>query len=111
MGSAGREGDEMTSGRRQFIAGLGVAAAGIRLSTPALADSSPDVQWRLTSSFQPSLDLIYGGADTLAHALADLTDGHFTLHVAPAGEIAPAVEALEAVADGRAECAHTSLAY
>jgi TRAP-type mannitol/chloroaromatic compound transport system substrate-binding protein len=111
MGSADREGGEMASGRRQFIAGLGVAAAGIRLSTPALADPSPDVQWRLTSSFQPSLDLIYGGADTLARALADLTDGHFTLHVAPAGEIAPAVEALDAVADGRAECAHTSLAY
>lgn len=101
----------MASGRRQFIAGLGVAAAGMRFASPALADPAPDVQWRLTSSFQPSLDLIYGGAETLARALSDLTDGHFKLQLAPAGEIAPAVEAIDAVADGRAECAHTSLAY
>ena len=101
----------MTAGRRQFLTGLGVAVTGAGLAAPALADPSPDVQWRVTSSFQPQLDLIYGGAETLSRVLADLTDGHFKLHVAPAGEIAPAVEALDAVADGRAECAHTSLAY
>ncbi len=101
----------MAPGRRQFLTGLGAAAAGSGLAAPALAQPSPDIQWRLTSSFQPQLDLIYGGAETLAHVLSDLTDGHFTLRIAPAGEIAPAVEALDAVTDGRAECAHTSLAY
>jgi TRAP-type mannitol/chloroaromatic compound transport system substrate-binding protein len=101
----------MAAGRREFIAGLGAAAAGMGLATPALADPAPDVQWRMTSSFPPSLDLIYGGGETIARALADLTDGHFTLRVSPAGEIAPALEALDAVADGRAECAHTALAY
>ena len=101
----------MAAGRRQFITGLGAAAAGMGLATPALADPAPDVQWRMTSSFPPSLDLIYGGGETLAGALADLTDGHFTLRISPAGEIAPALEALDAVADGRADCAHTSLAY
>ena len=99
----------MAAGRRQFITGLGIAAAGVGLARPALADPAPDVQWRMTSSFQPSLDLIYGGGETLARALSDLTDGHFTLRIAPAGEIAPALEALDAVADGqgrmRAHCA------
>ena len=101
----------MAAGRRQFLTGLGVAVAGAGLAAPAIADPSPDVRWRLTSSFQPQLDLIYGGAETLARALSDLTDGRFTIHVAPAGEIAPAIEAIAAVSDGRAECAHTSLAY
>jgi TRAP-type mannitol/chloroaromatic compound transport system substrate-binding protein len=101
----------MAAGRRQFIAGLGAAAAGAGLATPALADPAPQVQWRLTSSFQPSLDLIYGGAETLASALSDITDGRFTLKVSAAGEIAPALEALDAVSDGRAECAHTALSY
>ena len=101
----------MTTGRRQFIAGLGAAAAGAGLAKPALADPTPDVQWRLTSSFATTLDLIYGGAETIARALSDLTDGHFSLRLAPAGEIAPALEALDAVADGRAECAHTALEY
>jgi TRAP-type mannitol/chloroaromatic compound transport system substrate-binding protein len=110
-GIGDREDGEMAAGRREFIAGLGAAAAGMGLATPALADPAPDVQWRMTSSFPPSLDLIYGGGETIARALADLTDGHFTLGVSPAGEIAPALEALDAVADGRAECAHTALAY
>jgi TRAP-type mannitol/chloroaromatic compound transport system substrate-binding protein len=101
----------MAAGRRQFIAGLGAAAAGAGLAAPALADPAPQVQWRLTSSFQPSLDLIYGGAETLAAALSDMTDGRFTLKLSAAGEIAPALEALDAVSDGRAECAHTALSY
>ena len=99
----------MESGRRKFMGALGLAAAGATLASPAIAQISPDIQWRLTSSFLPSLDLIYGGADTLAKTLADLTDGHFTIKVSPAGEIAPALDALDAVADGRAECAHTPL--
>ena len=101
----------MAAGRRQFIVGLGAAAAGAGIAAPALADSTPDVQWRLTSSFPTTLDLIYGGAETLAAAVSDMTDGHFTIKLSPPGEIASALEALDAVADGRAECAHTALAY
>jgi TRAP-type mannitol/chloroaromatic compound transport system substrate-binding protein len=101
----------MAGGRRQFLTGLGLAAASATIAAPAIADPNPDIEWRLTSSFQPSLDLIYGGADTLAKALADLTDGHFKIRISPAGEIAPALDALDAVADGKAECAHTALSY
>jgi TRAP-type mannitol/chloroaromatic compound transport system substrate-binding protein len=101
----------MTRGRRQFLTGLGLAAAGATLASPAVADPAPDVEWRLSSSFVPSLDLIYGGAETLANGVSDLTDGHFKLKISPAGEIAPAGEVLEAVTDGKAECAHTALSY
>jgi TRAP-type mannitol/chloroaromatic compound transport system substrate-binding protein len=103
--------NSMGAGRRQFLTGLGFAAAGAAMASPAIADPTPDVEWRLTSSFVSSLDLIYGGAETLSKAVLDLTDGHFVIKVAPAGEIAPALEALDAVADGKAECAHTALAY
>ena len=101
----------MGEGRRRFLTGLGLTAAGAALPAPALADPAPTIEWKLTSSFVPTLDLIYGGAGTLAKTLSELTDGKFTLRLAPAGEIAPALEALEAVTDGRADCAHTSLAY
>jgi TRAP-type mannitol/chloroaromatic compound transport system substrate-binding protein len=101
----------MGAGRRRFLTGLGFAAAGAAMARPAIADPTPDVEWRLTSSFISSLDLIYGAAETLSKAVLDLTDGHFSIKVAPAGEIAPALEALDAVADGKAECAHTALAY
>ena len=101
----------MGEGRRKFLTGLGLAAAGAALPAPALADPAPTIEWKLASSFVPALDLIYGGAETLAKALSELTDGRFTLRLSPAGEIAPALEALEAAADGRADCAHTALAY
>ena len=101
----------MAAGRRQFIVGLGAAAAGAGIAAPALADTTPDVQWKLTSSFPTSLDFIYGGAQAIAAAVSDMTDGHFTIKISPPGEIAPALEALDAVADGRADCAHTALSY
>src|ERR1700683_940992 len=41
--------DEMSGGRRRFVAGLGLAAAGLGLAKPALADPNPDVHWRMTS--------------------------------------------------------------
>src|SRR5437016_14218023 len=52
--------------RRQFIkaAGLGVAATAI--AKPAIAQSMPEVRWRLTSSFPKSLDTLYGAAEVFA---------------------------------------------
>ena len=86
-------------------------AAGVTLATPALANASPDVRWTLASAFHPSLDAIYGGAQTCAAAVADMTDQHFVIVVAPAGAIASAADALDAVAAGKADCAHTMLSF
>jgi TRAP-type mannitol/chloroaromatic compound transport system substrate-binding protein len=102
---------DMPASRRQFLAGAGLAAAGATVAAPSLAQPSPDVHWQMTSAFQPGLDLIFGAAQTFARALSDMTDGRFTVTIHPPGEIAPAVDALDAVADGKAECAHTSLGY
>ena len=47
--------------RRQFLgaAGAGVAAA---IASPAIAQSAPELKWRLTSSFPRSLDTIFGAS-------------------------------------------------
>ena len=95
-------------GRRHFLIGLGAAAG---LATPARAQTAPEVEWRVASSFNASLDLIAAGQQVLARTLADLTDGRFRLKFAAPGEIAPASEALQAVRDGKADGAHTALAY
>ena len=101
----------MMETRRRMLAGLGLAAAGAPFASTARAEGTADVEWRLTSSFTPTLDLIYGGAETFARTLSELTDGHFRIKISPAGEIAPALEALEAVVSGKADCAHTALSY
>lgn len=71
----------------------------------------PEVVWRLTSSFPRSLDLMYGGAETVARTVAELTGGRFRLDVSPPGEIVPALQAFDAVQAGTVEACHTSLDY
>lgn len=101
----------MSASRREFLTRAGSLAAGATFATPALANASPDVRWTIASAFQPSLDAIYGGAQMCAATVAELTDQHFVIAVAPAGAIASAAEALDAVAAGKADCAHTMLSY
>ena len=69
--------------RREILKGLGSGAVGLGLSRPALAQAAPTVTWRLASSFVSGLDLIYGGGETFAAALAELTDGNFKISNCP----------------------------
>ena len=97
--------------RRQFLqaAGLGVAATAI--AKPAIAQSSPVIKWRLTSSFPKSLDTLYGAAETLSKAVAEATDNQFQIQVFAAGEIVPGLQALDAVSTGSVEMCHTATYY
>ena len=96
--------------KRQFLhAGLATSAAAI--ATPALAQTSPNVRWRLASSFPKSLDTIYGGAEVLSRRLAQITGGKFQISVHAAGEIVPAFGVVDAVQSGAIECSHTASYY
>jgi TRAP-type mannitol/chloroaromatic compound transport system substrate-binding protein len=97
--------------RRSFLkkAGVGVAAGAI--AAPAIAQGSPAVKWRITSSFPKSLDTIYGGAETLAKRVAAITGGKFQIQVFASGEIAPGGQALDVVQNGTVECCHTCSYY
>ena len=98
--------------RRDFIksTGFGLAAA-TAVAAPAIAQSSPEIKWRLTSSFPKSLDTIYGGAETLAKAVSEATDGKFQIQCFAAGEIVPGLQALDAVQNGTVEMCHTAPYY
>ena len=89
--------------RRQFIkaAGLGVAASAI--AAPAIAQSMPEIKWRMTCSWPKSLDTLYGAAETMAKAVAEATDNKFQIQVFAAGEIVPALQVVDAVQNGTVE--------
>ncbi|KAF0227685.1 MAG: twin-arginine translocation pathway [Beijerinckiaceae bacterium] len=87
--------------------GAGTAAAATSIASPALAQSMPEVKWRLTSSFPKSLDTIFGTAQIFTKYVADATDGRFQIQPFAAGEIVPGLQALDAVSSGALECCHT----
>src|ERR1700710_2103746 len=97
--------------RREFIktAGIGVAAAGI--AAPAVAQSMPELKWRLTSSFPKSLETIYGAAEIFAKAVGEASDNKFQIQVFAAGEIVPGLAAADAVQNGTVEMCHTASYY
>ena len=97
--------------RRSFLTSAGVGVAASTLAAPAIAQSQPEIHWRLASSFPKSLDTIYGGADTIAARVAAATDGKFTIRPFAAGEIVPGLQVLDAVQNGTVECGHTATYY
>ncbi len=97
--------------RRQFLTGLGVGTAAAAVAAPAIAQSMPEVKWRLTSSFPKSLDTIYGGGEIFAKAVSELTDNKFQVQVFAAGEIVPGLQALDATSNGTVEMCATANYY
>src|SRR5438309_1913346 len=101
----------MSMKRREF---LKVGAAGMAASAvaaPAVAQSMPEVKWRLTASWPKSLDTLYGACETFAKYVSEATDGKFQIQVFAAGEIVPALQVLDAVQNGTVESGHTATYY
>lgn len=91
--------------RRHFVAaGLGAAAL---LPAPALAQTLPQMQWRLASSF-PSALAPSSGLEFLCARVAALTDNRFQITPSAAGE---PLGVLDAVQAGTVEMGLTSLGY
>ncbi|WP_375263125.1 TRAP transporter substrate-binding protein [Palleronia sp.] len=98
--------------RRKFLTTAAIGGAGASaLAAPAIAQSTPQVKWRCTSSFPQSLDTIYGGAVDVAQYVREATDGAFDIQVFAGGEIVPGLQAADAVQNGTVEMCHTAAYY
>ena len=98
--------------RRDFLkASAAGAVAATTVAAPAIAQSSPEIKWRLTSSFPKSLDTVYGGGEQVAKYVAEMTDNKFQIQVFAAGEIVPGLQALDATSNGTVEMSHTVSYY
>lgn len=99
--------------RRDILkaAGLGIAGSAA-LAMPALAQTAPELKWRLTSAFPKNLDALFGTAELFARYVAEATDNRFQIHVAPAGEIVPGGPGpVDAVSTKTVEMGHTASYY
>jgi TRAP-type mannitol/chloroaromatic compound transport system substrate-binding protein len=97
--------------RRDFLKVSAAGAAATAVASPAIAQSSPEIKWRLTSSFPKSLDTIYGGGEQVAKYVAEMTDNKFQIQVFAAGEIVPGLQALDATSNNTVEMCHTVSYY
>ena len=102
--------------RRKFITGAAAglasgAALAASLPKPALADSLPEIKWRLASSFPKNLDTIYGAVDEMCRSIAAATDGKFQIRPFAAGEIVPGLQVLDAIQNGTVEAGQSASYY
>lgn len=97
--------------RRQLLQAAGVGLAASAVAAPAIAQSSPNLKWRLTASWPKSLDTLYGGCEYFAKRVGEITDHKFQIQPFAAGEIVPGLQVLDAVQNGTVEMGNTALYY
>jgi TRAP-type mannitol/chloroaromatic compound transport system substrate-binding protein len=97
--------------RRQFLQAAGLGLAATAIAKPAIAQSTPALKWRLTSSFPKSLDTLYGAAEIFAKAVGEATDNKFQIQVFAASEIVPGLNAFDATSNATVEMSHSASYY
>jgi len=101
--------------RRRFLHTAALGAGGVvsvsTLAAPAIAESQPELKWRMASSFPKSLDTIYGAGEVFAKYINDMTDNRFNVRIFAAGEIVPGLQVLDAVQNGTVEMGHSAGTY
>jgi TRAP-type mannitol/chloroaromatic compound transport system substrate-binding protein len=97
--------------RREFLKTGGIGLAASAVAAPAIAQSMPEMKWRLAASWPKSLDTLYGGCEFFCKRVAEITDNRFQIQPFAAGEIVPGLQVLDAVSNGTVEMGNTALYY
>src|SRR5258706_1442513 len=99
--------------RRRFLAATaaGAGSGAGSFAMPAIAQSMPNIRWRLAASWPRSLDILYGTCEVFAKRIAEITDNRFQIQVFAAGEIVPGLAVLDAVENQTVELGNTAAFY
>ena len=96
--------------RRQFFgAATAAAAAASTLAMPAIAQGN--ITWRMVTTWPKNFPGLGVGAQRLADRITKASGGRLTVQLFAAGEMVPALGALDAVIDGSAEMSHGAAYY
>ncbi|MEJ2513935.1 MAG: TRAP transporter substrate-binding protein [Gammaproteobacteria bacterium] len=106
--------------RRDFVAGLGAGAAATALGgcgrpgeQPAAGPASAGkvFDWKMVTTWPPNFPGLGTGAETLARMIERASAGRIRVRVHGAGELVPALEVFDAVANGTAQMGHGAAYY
>lgn len=96
-------------GRRTLLSAIAAAPAAI--AAPAIAQTTPQIKWRLVSSFPKTFEAMYGSAQLFINSVRELTSGGLELQWFGPGEIVPALGVVQAVQTGTVEMGQTPPFY
>jgi TRAP-type mannitol/chloroaromatic compound transport system substrate-binding protein len=100
--------------RRRFIvtAGGTLAAAGAATVVEAPhVIAQPKIEWRMSTTATPALDIQQGAAHRLAKAVEEMSGGRFRIEVFPGGQIMGPFECFDAASQGKIEAFMASSYY
>ena len=93
---------------------LGACAPEIGEPSPADAAAATDTRtfdWKLVTTWPKNLPALGTAPERLAEIVGEMSAGRFTIKVYAAGELVPAFEVFDAVAEGSAEMGHGAAYY
>ena len=97
--------------RRDFLAGAGLAGAGVATALSKSAIAQDKTEWKMVTSWPKGMAGLGSGAERLADRIGSLSGGRLTVKVFSAGELVPATQCLDAVSQGVADMAHDFAHY
>ena len=94
------------TGRRRFIVKAGGAIAAV--ASTSIVDAphviaQPKVQWRMSTTWTPALDVLQGAAERLARVVDEMSGGRFRIEVFAGGQIMQPFECFDAASKGTIE--------
>ena len=92
--------------RRRFIAtagGVVAAAAAAAIANAPNVIAQPKVQWRMSTTWPPALDVLQGAAQRLAKVVEEMSGERFRIEVFPGGQIMPPFDCFDATSKGTIE--------
>ena len=100
--------------RRRFIATAGgvvaAAAAAAIVDAPSVI-AQPKVQWRMSTTNPPTLDVLHGAAQRLGKVVEEMSGGRFRIEVFPGGQIMPDFACFDATSQGTIEAFMGAASY
>lgn len=97
--------------RREFIRTAGAVAAGTTLSGTPTVHAHKRYKWKMVTCWPKDMPGLGTGAAYLAQIIESMSAGRISVKVYGAGELFPAFEAFDAVAENKAQIGHGSPYY
>src|SRR5262245_48031995 len=90
--------------RRRFLAlGSGGVAFAAALAQAPAAIAQPKIQWRLSTTWPPVLDVMQGSARRLGKIVEEMSGGRFRIEVFAGGQIVEDLQCFDATVKGTIE--------